>query len=74
MEGVKTEENSTLSIGLVLLVKICFTFKKLHFSRTKKATVMILGIDLHSGMKTQIAVSIFDLYLYFMVHWLCKFA
>ena len=41
---------------------------QVHFSITTKATVMILGKGLHSGMKTQIAVFIFDLYLYFMVH------
>ena len=45
---------------------------QVHFSSTTKATVTILGIGLHSGMKTQIAVLIFDLYLYFMVHRLCK--
>ena len=34
---------------------------------------MILDIGLHLGMTTQIAVSIFDLDLYFMAHRLCKF-
>ena len=50
------------------------SYVRVHFSRTTKATVLILGIGLHSGKETQIAVSIFDLYLYFMVHQLCKFA
>ena len=38
-----------------------------HFPRTIKAIVMILGIGLHFGMTTQTVVSIFDLNLYFMV-------
>ena len=43
---------------------------QVHFPKTIKATVMILGISLHLGMT---AVFIFDLDLYFMVHQLCKF-
>ena len=46
---------------------------QVHFPRTVKATVRILGISLHLGMTTQTAVFIFDLYLYFVVHQLCKF-
>ena len=34
-----------------------------HFPRTIKAKVMMLGIHLHFGMTTQTAVSIFDLNL-----------
>ena len=41
---------------------------QVHFPRTVKATVMIVGISLLLGMTTQTAVSIFDLDLYFMVH------
>ena len=35
---------------------------------------MILGKSLHLVMTSQTAVSMFDLNLYFMVRWLCKFA
>ena len=41
---------------------------RVHFPRTIKATMMILGINLHLGIATQTAVSIFDLDLYIMVH------
>ena len=46
---------------------------QVHFPRTIKATVMILGISLHLGTTSQTAVSVFDHNLYFMVHRLCKF-
>ena len=46
---------------------------QVHFPRTIKVTVMILGISLHLLMTSQTAVSIFDLDLYFMVPGLCKF-
>ena len=47
---------------------------QVHFPRTVKTKMMILGISLHSGMTTQTAVSIFDLDLYFMAHRFCQFA